>query len=193
MAQASEKLNTTPQASALKTVTAHARNLHIAPRKVRLVTNLVNGMQVGNAITQLQFTNKKASPMVVKVIKSAIANAEHNFSLKADDLFIKTITCDMGAVMKRYFPRARGSAFVIRRKTSHINVTLEERPGKGGKKKPTLAPKQTEVKDDKPKAEVKPEVAKPVFKDEAKPAEVGKSEQVTKMNDVQNKRRPQAK
>ncbi|MCC7356617.1 MAG: 50S ribosomal protein L22 [Candidatus Doudnabacteria bacterium] len=191
MAQATEKLNTAEKATALKTVTAYARNLHIAPRKVRLVTNLVNGMPVATAITQLQFTNKKAAPMVVKAIKSAIANAEHNFSMKADDLFIKTITCDMGAVMKRYFPRARGSAFVIRRKTSHINVTLEERPGTKLKKKPTLAPKQTEEKEKK--AIVQPEVSKPVLKDEAMPAEVGKAREVTKMNDVQNKRRPQAK
>ncbi len=192
MAQATEKLNTAEKATALKTVTAYARNLHIAPRKVRLVTNLVNGMQVATAITQLQFTNKKAAPMVVKAIRSAIANAEHNFSMKADDLFVKTITCDMGAVMKRYFPRARGSAFVIRRKTSHINVTLEERPGTKPKKKATLAPKQTVIDKDK-KAVAQPEVSNPVIKDEAKPAEVSKANELTKMNDIQNKRRPQAK
>ncbi len=65
--------------------------------------------------------------MVMKLINSAVANAENNFSLSADHLFIKNITTDSGTVMKRYFPRARGSAFVIRRKLAHINIELEER------------------------------------------------------------------
>ncbi len=181
---------TTVQQNKVKLVTAHARNLHIAPRKMRLVTNLVNGMQVGNAITQLAYTGKKAAPMVVKLLKSAVANAEHNFSLSSDDLFIKTITCDMGPVMKRYFPRARGSAFVIRRKTSHVHVTLEERPGKGSHKKTPIL--KTEKKEEKPKV-IAPEVSKPTMVDEAKPVNANKSSDVTGQNLSQQKRRPQAK
>jgi large subunit ribosomal protein L22 len=116
-------------------VRAHARNLHISPRKMRLVTNLVKNMRVADAITQLQFTNKKAAGMLIKVLQSATANAENNHSLNRDGLFVKEVTCDMGPVLKRTFPRARGSAFMIRRKMSHVNVTLEERAVKAKKPK----------------------------------------------------------
>src|SRR5437868_1981305 len=107
MASRSDKLNST------KLVTAHARGLHISPRKMRLVTNLVKKMPVEEAILQLQFSNKKAAGMLAKVLRSAVANAENNFSLKSEDLIVKSVSCDMGQTMKRYMPRARGSAFVI--------------------------------------------------------------------------------
>lgn len=126
-------------------VRAHARNLHIAPRKMRLVTNLVKNMRVNDAVTQLQFTNKKGAPMLVKLLQSAVANAEHNFSLNRDKLFVQTITCDMGPVLKRSFPRARGSAFMIRRKMSHVNVVLEERDVKLKKKRNPVMPKKAKA------------------------------------------------
>jgi large subunit ribosomal protein L22 len=133
-------------------VRAHARSLHISPRKMRLVTNLVKDMRVNDALTQLQFTNKKAAQMVTKLLQSAAANAENNFSLNRDSLFIKEITCDMGSVMKRSFPRARGSAFMIKRKLSHVNVILEERAVKAKKKKTAVVPKA--VKPEKKEAEI---------------------------------------
>src|SRR4051812_11037045 len=110
-----------------KLVTAYANHLHVAPRKMRLVTNMVKNMYALDALTQLAHTNKKAAPMVTKLLNSAIANAQHNFSLAPETLYIKSITADQGKVMKRYFPRARGSAFVIRRKMCHVNIVLEER------------------------------------------------------------------
>ena len=148
-------------------VRAHARNLRISPRKLRLVTNMVKNMRVGDALVQLQFTNKKGAPMIAKLLQSAVANAEHNFSLNRDGLIIKSITCDMGPVLQRAFPRARGSAFVIRRKMSHVNVILEEKAIKktaGGKKKPVAAkvPKTTKV--DKPVQTVEGSVGLPVEK-----------------------------
>ncbi len=115
-------------------VRAHARSLRIAPRKMRLVTNLVKDMRLSEAMTQLTFTNKKGAKMLQKLLQSAAANAEHNFSMNRDSLFIKELTCDMGPVLKRSFPRARGSAFMIRRKMSHVNVILEERAVKLKKK-----------------------------------------------------------
>lgn len=139
-------------------VRAHARNLRIAPRKMRLVTNLVKNMRLNDAMTQLSFTNKKAAGMLQKLLQSAAANAEHNFSMNRDGLFIKEVTCDMGPVMKRSFPRARGSAFMIRRKLSHVNVILEERAvkaKKASKPKPVVekvvhpAPKDKSAKLDK--------------------------------------------
>lgn len=151
MAETSAKLNTKtaktdkvaktaakPETKQL--VRAHARSLRISPRKMRLVTNLVKDMRLNDALTQLQFTNKKAALMVQKLLQSAAANAENNFSMNRDGLFIKEITCDMGPVMKRSFPRARGSAFMIRRKLSHVNVILEERAVKAKKKK-AIVPK----------------------------------------------------
>jgi large subunit ribosomal protein L22 len=113
-----------------KTVKAHARNLRISPRKIRLVTNLVKNMRVADALVQLQFTNKKGADMVAKLLRSAAANGENNFSMNRDQLYIQSITTDMGPVLQRSFPRARGSAFIIRRKMAHVNVVLEERGGK---------------------------------------------------------------
>ena len=168
MAEKVEKLNTPvpsgkkadPQASAKVAVKplvrAHARSLRIAPRKMRLITNLVKNMRLNDAMTQLQFTNKKAAVMLQKLLQSAAANAENNFSLNRDGLFIKEITCDMGPVLKRSFPRARGSAFMIRRKMSHVNVILEERAVKAKKKKAPIVPKavKPEPKETKVDAEM---------------------------------------
>jgi large subunit ribosomal protein L22 len=136
-------------------VRASARNLRIAPRKMRLVTNLVRNMRVADAMTQLQFTNKKGAKMLQKLLQSAVANAEHNFSLNREGLFVKSITCDMGPVMQRSFPRARGSAFIIRRKLAHVNLVLEERPIKGKKKSvvPAKAKKIKEIDEAKPEPE----------------------------------------
>lgn len=106
---------------------AYARNLRISPRKMRLVTNMVKNMWAVDALTQLHFTNKKASKYVYDVIKSAMANAENNFKMNKDYLFIKEITCDSGPKLKRIFPRAQGSAAPIRRPTCHLNVLLIER------------------------------------------------------------------
>jgi len=121
MAASQEKQNTP------KLVKAFARDLRLAPRKLRLVSNMVRGMRVSDALTQLEFTNKKGAELVSKLIKSAVANAHNNFSLDPESLYIKTITTDMGKVLARYFPRARGSAFIIRRKLAHLNIVLEEK------------------------------------------------------------------
>jgi large subunit ribosomal protein L22 len=172
-----------------KLVTAHARDLHIAPRKMRLVTNLVKNMNALDAIVQLQHTEKKASPMLIKLIQSAVANAKNNFSLDPQHLFIKSITADMGKVMKRYFPRARGSAFEIKRKMSHINIVLEERKkGKASKAKagflnrPKEEPKVANVDQQKAVNE------KPV-KEEPKKSQVFRTDEQKKMSNVANKRR----
>ena len=182
MPQQSTKQNTE------KLVKASARDLRIAPRKIRLVTAMVQGMNAQDAVVQLQHTNKKAAPIVLKLIKSAIANAKNNFSLSTDHLFIKSISADMGRVMKRYFPRARGSAFVIRRKMSHVNIILEERKtGKASKSRLDLfkAKKDKEAVsvDAKQESNIKPESEKP------KKSQIFRSDEQIKMNKAQNKRR----
>ncbi len=137
-----------------KLVRASARDLRLAPRKMRLVTNAIKGLQVSEAFIQLRFMNKKGAPFVAKLLKSAVANAENNFSLNPDQLYIKTVTCDMGKELKRYFPRARGSAFVIRRKLSHVNLILEER--KSTSKKKSRFSLITSRKSTQPKSDIVP-------------------------------------
>lgn len=172
MAEKTAQLNKKAEKAAepKQLVRAHARNLRIAPRKMRLVTNLVKNMRLNDAVTQLQFTNKKGAKMLQKLLQSAAANAEHNYSLNRDGLFIKTITCDMGPVMKRSFPRARGSAFMIRRKMSHVNVELEEREVKAKKKKAPVVPKAVKP-EAKPKAEKTVSPIEPAVNEIETPAE----------------------
>lgn len=178
----------TPKTESVQLVKASANALHIAPRKMRLVTNLVKNSYALDAIVQLQHANKKAAPMLIKLIKSAIANAENNFNLKPESLYIKSITADMGKTMKRYFPRARGSAFVIRRKMSHVDIILEERSkGTARSKVAQLITKktkpETESKTPETSAEVKPESTLP-----KNTSTIKTSEQV-KANTVAQKRR----
>ena len=125
--------------------------------------------------------------MLIKLLKSAIANAKNNFSLDDDKLYIKTVTCDMGKVMKRFMPRARGSASPLLRKMSHITVVLEERKGsKAVKSKFSIFKKKTEsaVSTDQTEAtNTKPE------KVEGKKSQVFKTEEQMKQSKVQQKRR----
>jgi large subunit ribosomal protein L22 len=113
--------------STIKEVKAFARYIHVSPRKLRLVADLVRQTPVDVALEQLRFSSKNAALPLTKAINSAIANAIHNFDWNRDDLFIKALTIDGGPVFKRYAPRAQGRAFVERKRTSHISVTLERR------------------------------------------------------------------
>lgn len=105
---------------------AVARTVRIAPRKVRLVVDLIRGKQVGEAIAILRHTPKAASPVVEKLLKSAIANAEHNYEMDINNLVVKQIFVDEGPTMKRFRPRAMGRASQINKRTSHITVVVEE-------------------------------------------------------------------
>lgn len=108
-------------------VKAKLRYTRMAPRKIRLVADVVRGKNVNEAIKALAFLNKKAAPIVKKLIRSAIANAEQKKTVDVDNLFIKLITVDQGPTMKRFMPRAQGRASEIRKKTSHINLILAEK------------------------------------------------------------------
>ena len=107
-------------------VRAKAKHIRMSPRKVRLVVDIVRGLAVVKAINQLRFTTKKAVLPIKKLIESAIANAENNYDLKSDNLFVKEIRVDEGATMKRWMPRARGRATPIRKRTSHVSLILGE-------------------------------------------------------------------
>jgi len=107
---------------------AKLSHLRISPRKVRLVADLVRGKSVSQALGLLSFTRKKAADPVQKLLKSAVANAAENDGIRdVDSLVIDRITVDEGPTLKRYMPRARGRATPIRKRTSHIQISLRER------------------------------------------------------------------
>jgi len=112
-------------------VTAKLNQLRMSPRKVRLVTDLVCGRKVSLALAQLENMTKDAALPVLKLLRSAIANAKHNYKMKEEDLRIKNITVDGGAILYRWMPRAMGRATPIRKRSSHITITIEgEMPDK---------------------------------------------------------------
>ncbi|MEH7223772.1 MULTISPECIES: 50S ribosomal protein L22 [Bacillaceae] len=106
---------------------AVARTVRIAPRKVRLVADLIRGKQVGEAIAILRHTPKAASPVVEKVLNSAIANAEHNYEMDANNLVITEAYVNEGPTLKRFRPRAMGRASQINKRTSHITIVVSEK------------------------------------------------------------------
>lgn len=108
-------------------VKAKLNYLRMAPRKVRLVANLIRGKDVTEAERILRFVKKKAKNPLLKLLQSAIANAVNNFKLKKDDLFISKILVDEGPRLKRILPRARGSVHIIQKRSSHIEIILKEK------------------------------------------------------------------
>lgn len=106
---------------------AIARYVRIAPRKAQVVVDLVRGKKVDEALAILKYTPKAAAPIVEKVIKSAVANAENNYGMDIDSLYVSEIYANQGPTMRRYRPRAQGRATTIRKRTSHIGVVLKEK------------------------------------------------------------------
>lgn len=104
---------------------AVARYVRISSRKVRIVIDLIRGKQVSEALAILKFTPKSASPVVEKLLKSAIANAEYK-GLNKDDLYVAEVYADQGPTLKRMMPRAKGSGAMILKRSSHITVVLDE-------------------------------------------------------------------
>lgn len=105
---------------------AKARYVRISPRKVKVVIDLIRGKSVAEAQAILTYTPKAASPIVEKLLRSAVANAENNMDLNRDSLYVAEIFADQGPTLKRYMPRARGSASRIRKRTSHITIILDQ-------------------------------------------------------------------
>lgn len=105
-------------------VAAKLRYTRISPQKARLVADQVRGLPVGRALQVLEFSAKKASRIIKKVLDSAIANAEHNEGADIDELKVSRIFVDEGPTYKRTMPRAKGRANRILKRTSHITVTV---------------------------------------------------------------------
>jgi len=110
----------------LNSVTVKARYLRIAPRKLRVVADMVRGMPVGEAMVVLGFTQKRGARMILKLLKSGIAAAEKKGTLMMDNLYIKRITVDQGPALKRWMPRARGMASLIKKYLSHLTIELSD-------------------------------------------------------------------
>ena len=105
---------------------AFLKNYRQSPRKVRLLADLVRGKSVADALTTLQFVDKRAAEPFAKVIKSAVANAKDQ-DKNTENLFVKAVQVNKGIVLKRFMPRARGSASRINKRNSHISVELGEK------------------------------------------------------------------
>lgn len=107
-------------------IKANLNHLRMSSRKVRLVIDVIRKMPIDKALDQLQFLNKLASDPVKKLLESAIANADHNFSIERSNLYIKEIKADEAVTLKRWMPRAHGRATVLRKRACHIEITLAE-------------------------------------------------------------------
>lgn len=108
--------------------------LRISPRKTRLAADIIRNKTVQEAEKQLRFLQKRAGSPLLKLLRSAVANARQNFRLAKENLYVKKITVDQGPIFKRHIPRARGMASPIRKKTSHITLVLDSKV-KGQKSK----------------------------------------------------------
>jgi large subunit ribosomal protein L22 len=121
-------------------VQAQARWVRTAPRKARLVALAVRGMPVADALAACDFMPRAAARDVAKVIRSAQANAEHNFNLSKDDLVLKDIVVEAGPMLKRGQPRAMGRLFSVFKRMSHITAVVEDRPGVARRRRAARAP-----------------------------------------------------
>ncbi len=106
-------------------VQAKLRNVRLSSRKARLVVDMVRGKGIQEAMNILQVSPQKTAPILSKLLKSAVANAEQGGVSDVDQLFVKTVMVDQGPALKRFRPRAQGRASRIRKPTSHITVVLD--------------------------------------------------------------------
>ena len=116
-----------PKKPAVTSARAIAYNVRVTPRKARLVIDLIRGLGVNEALGVLANVNKAASPIVAKVVKSAASNAINNFGMDEEKLYIAEVYANDGLRMKRYLPRAKGSASGLVKRTSHITVVVKQR------------------------------------------------------------------
>ena len=156
-------------------ITAKLSYLRIAPRKVRIVADLVRRKSVEEAQTILNFTTKKAAATLLKLLKQAVSNAKTSFQLEEKNLYISKILIDEGPKYKRWMPRARGMATPIQKRTSHVTIVLDEivrkpKKAKKIKKAEEVRPEAVEKKEvkevpkiEKPKPKPEKEERKPMI------------------------------
>jgi len=147
---------------------AKLNNFRIAPRKVRLVANLLKGLSVPEAEAQLLLHHKRAAPALLKLLRSAVANAK-NKKFNIDQLFVKSIIVNEGPMLKRFMPRAMGRATPIHKKSSHVTIVLEESSMPLPKRFTIVPPPKKEKKP--PKAKLTKPKVEPAEKQTEKPKE----------------------
>jgi len=106
---------------------AIAKYIRIAPRKLRIVVNIIRGKSVNEAFAILKYTPKVGSEVIEKVLRSAVANAEHNYDMNVDNLIVSSAFVDQGPTLKRIHPRSRGQAFKILKRSSHVTIAVAEK------------------------------------------------------------------
>lgn len=131
-----------------KTTTVKLRYLRMTPRKTRFIADLIRGLSVNEAEAQLLLHSRRAAKPILKLLRSAVNNAK-NLKLDTEALVVKTIAVDTGPMLKRFLPRARGSASPIQRKMCHVTLTLEEVPGKKNRKYSIVIPKKDKKEKEK--------------------------------------------
>lgn len=125
-------------------VTSTTKFVRISPKKARDVAREIQGLPVSNALDILTFTPKKAAMLIGKTLKTAIADAENNFSLDTSSLIIKKAVIGAGPTLRRHMPRAKGSAGAILKRSSHISITLVGAPPEKKKRTPKKAAENTD-------------------------------------------------
>ena len=106
---------------------AYLKYARISPRKVKIVLDLIRGKDVATAMAIMKNTPKSASEYLIKLLNSAIANAEHNFNMDASKLYVSECFVCPGPILKRIMPRAQGRAYRINKRTSHVTLAVKER------------------------------------------------------------------
>ena len=106
---------------------AYLKYLRISPRKVQIVADLIRGKNVGTAMASLMQTPKAASEPMMKLLKSAVANAENNFNMDVEKLVVTQVFATPGPILKRVMPRAQGRAYRINKRTSHVTLAVAEK------------------------------------------------------------------
>ena len=110
-----------------KEARAYLRYVRISPRKIQIVCDLIRGRDAGTAMAVLMNTPKAASEPLMKLLKSAVANAENNFGMNPDNLVVTEVFATPGPILKRIQPRAQGRAFRINKRTSHVTLAVAEK------------------------------------------------------------------
>jgi len=153
-------------------IRAVAKYIRISPKKIRLVADLIRDMSLNKAIETLSFLPHRAARPLLKVINSAIANAENNFGLKKEYLQIKSLIVNQGPALKRWTPKARGVATPIKRRSSHITVILATTKDDKSIKKPE------EKKEKRRVTKLTDQIAQPVPTQKIKETRLGEKPEV---------------
>ncbi len=115
-------------------IKAQLRHVRVSSRKMRLVASAIRGLSVLEAERRLMMLTQRSAPLVLKTLRSAVANASHNANLKAEDLYIKTILVNQGVALKRIRPAAMGAAHGYKKHAAHLEITIAVKPAKVEKK-----------------------------------------------------------